>query len=160
MKNKFSGKELYEFIDKAGKATYAGGGKREEKPERPGFTELVFSEADFSYRDSYTGFYRSRGMEVVRYRDKPVWAALYGGGMVKGNESLAEETFKFLKKAMLVDEKGFKSFRGPYKLEDGNWKYAYSQKGGVDEFSGSEEIYCKSKLVFFHRIIGGRIDTR
>ena len=29
-------KQLFDFVDRAGKATYAGGGKHEEHPERPG----------------------------------------------------------------------------------------------------------------------------
>ena len=53
--------KLHEFVSKAGAATYAGGGKEEDNPQRPGFKELVYMEGDFSYRDSYTGFTRSRG---------------------------------------------------------------------------------------------------
>lgn len=78
--------KLYEFIDKAGKATYAGGGKYVE-PERTGFKELTFAKGDFFYRDRYAGFYRSCGTEVVRWKSKPVWSSLYGGGMVAGADT-------------------------------------------------------------------------
>lgn len=152
----FTPRELYKFLDKAGKATYAGGGK-EVEPERKDFHELEYRDGDFYYRDSYAGHYRSRGMEIVRYEGKPVWASLYGGGMVEGRENLANQTFEFLKKAMSNEEKGFESLRGPHEFLDGDWKYSYEQSGDVYEFNGYEEIYYKDELVFFHRIIGGRM---
>lgn len=152
----FTPHELYKFIDKAGKATYAGDGK-EVEPERKAFHELDFQEGDFYYRDSYAGHYRSRGMEIVRFQEKPVWASLYGGGMAEGKENLANQTFEFLKKVMSQDEKDFQSFRGPNKFGEREWEYTYQQKGDVYEFNGYEEIYYKDDLVFFHRIIGGKI---
>jgi len=150
-------KNLYEFIVKASAATYAGGAKPEKRPERSGFLELVFREGDFYYRDSYTGFCRSRGMEVVRFKGKPIWSSSYGGGMVKGKEKLAEKTFNFLKTAMLAKDISFQSFRGPKLLKEGDWKYQYQQSGNVEEFSGYEKIFYKNQLVFFHKIIGGEI---
>jgi hypothetical protein len=155
-----SNQQLYKFIKKAAWATYAGGGKKEEKVERQGFIELIFQEEDFFYRDSYTGFYRSRGMEVVRHKGQPVWTSAYGGGMVEGKEFQAQDTFDFLKKAMSAEEKGFLSFRGPHQYLDGDWKYVYSQEGDVEEFKGHEEIYFKDELVFFHEIIGGLVKDK
>ncbi|TSC66594.1 MAG: hypothetical protein CEO21_145, partial [Microgenomates group bacterium Gr01-1014_80] len=111
-----------------------GGGSESESPERPGFEELEYAEGDWSYRDSYTGYYRSWGMEVVRFKGEPVWSSLYGGGMIKGKENLANETFNFLKKAMSADEENFLSFRGPHELEDSEWRYKYNQDGDVFEF--------------------------
>lgn len=153
----YTNRELYEFIDRAGKATWAGGGEK-ITPERAGFDELEYSEGDFYYRDSYTGYTKSRGMEVVRYKDQTVWAAGYGGGMVDGKESLENECFTFLKKAMSTDEEGFQSFRGPHNFKDGDWEYSYTQEGDVLEFSGSEEIKYKGELVFYHKMIGGIIN--
>jgi|SRR3989344_3854285 len=147
--------ELFEFIDRAGKATYTGGGKEVSKPQRPGFIELEYSEGDLSYRDSYTGYVRSRGTETVRFKGKPIWISLYGGGMIEGKEDLAHQTFEFLKKAMLQNEEGYLSLRGPHKFESGDWSYKYDQEGDIFEFWGYEEIYYKGELVFFHRIIGG-----
>ena len=155
----FSREQLFEFIDRAGKATYAGGGQESEKPERPDFKELEYVEGEWSYRDSYAGYYRSRGMEIIRFKGKPVWASMYGGGMINDKEELADLTFNFLKKAMSTDEENFLSFRGPRELEDGEWRYKYDQDGDVFEFSGYEEIYYQGELVFFHRIIGGVIDN-
>lgn len=150
---------LKEFIIKAGDATYAGGGKALETAERPGFTELVYEAGDFSYRDSYAGHSRSRGMEVIRYRDTPVWASLYGGGMTAGNEASAHETFAFLKQALSAHEDGFDSLRGPHHFARDDWDYRYSQEGDIAEFKGHEEIHHGSKLVFFHEVIGGLINN-
>lgn len=152
----FTKQQIFKFIDRAGKATYAGGGK-EVEPERKDFHELEYQEGDFYYRDSYAGHYRSRGMEIVRYQGKPVWASLYGGGMVEGKENLANQTFEFLKKAMSTDEKGFESYRGPHRLKIEDWEYRYDQEGDTEECSGYEEIYYKGELIFFHRIFGGLI---
>ena len=158
MTHPFTKEELRKFILKAGDNTYAGGGKPVDNPQRPGFIELVYEEGNFSYRDSYTGHFRSRGMEVVRYKDQPVWASMYGGGMTEGNDKMAEQTFEFLKKAMSCDDERFDSFRGPHHFKEGEWEYSYQQDGGVLEFSGYEEIHYKNQPIFFHRIIGGIID--
>lgn len=153
-------KELFDFVDRAGKATYAGSGKYEEHPERPGFLELVYDqELPWYYRDSYTGHSRSGGQEIVRVDDKPVWWSGYGGGMVVGKESMAHETFEFLKKALSQDEEGFESLRGPHEFADGDWKYTYTQEGDITDFYGDEEITHKGKKVFWHRAVGGVLNS-
>ncbi|OGE14073.1 hypothetical protein A2111_01140 [Candidatus Daviesbacteria bacterium GWA1_38_6] len=48
----FSREQIYAFIDRAGKATYAGGGAESEQPERSGFKELEYAEGEWSYIDS------------------------------------------------------------------------------------------------------------
>ncbi|MFH2019557.1 MAG: DUF5680 domain-containing protein [bacterium] len=151
----FSTNDLSKFIKKAASSTYAGGEEYEKVPERPGFFELVFTEGDWSYRDSYTGFYRSSGMEVVRFQDNIVWTTNYGGGMVEGKNELARETFNFLKAAMLNKPSDWDSFRGPNTFREGSFEYKYSQTGDISLFHGEEEIFYQDKLIFFHRIIGG-----
>lgn len=154
----FSLAELYSFILKAAEATYAIGGGLTDNIERPGFIELVFEEEKFSYRDSYTGYFRSRGTEVVRYKGTPVWSSLYGGGMLNNDPQLTQNTFNFLKQALIDRKKAsFQSLRGPSILEKENWKYTYTQEGNVDEFYGYEQIFFEGQEVFFHRVIGGKI---
>lgn len=148
-------KQLQKFLKIASSKTYAAGGKEVTNPERPGFTELVYEEGNFFYRDSYTGHFRSFGTELVRYKGTPVWNTLYGGGMVEGKENLDHQTFEFLKKAFLARDED--SFRGPKRLVDGDWEYTYSQEEDITNFSGYEEIHYKGELVFFHRVIGGII---
>ncbi len=160
MKSLISKKDLFNFIDRAGKATYAGGGKYEKNPQREGFFELVYLEGDLEYRDSYTGHSRSGGQEVVRQKGKPVWWSGYGGGMVLGKEGLSNLTFEFLKKALAANENGFISLRGPHQFVEGDWKYIYTQEGDVTDFYGYEEIYYKGKRVFWHRAVGGIINGK
>jgi hypothetical protein len=149
--------KLDNFLETASAATYAGGGKYEKTPEREGFNELVYVDGDWHYRDSYVGFARSWGTELVRYRGKPVWNALYGGGIVGDNNELAKSDFAFLIKALSNKPKEFRSFRGPGELKDGEWLYTYTQEGDVGSFVGYEEIKYKGNLVFWHRVIGGVI---
>lgn len=153
----FSKEELVEFIDEASLSTYAGGGEVEKNPERDDFVELVFKRDKWHFRDSYTGFLKSRGMEVVRYNGRPVWSAMYGGGMLSSDKAFARRAFKVLKGALAAEDKGFESFRGPDSMQLGKWKYTYKQVGDVMEFSGEEEISYEGEKVFFHKIIGGLI---
>lgn len=150
-----SEKELFNFVNRAGKATYAGNGTYEEHPERPGFFELVYEEPPLHYRDSYTGHARSGGQEIVRLNNNPIWWSGYGGGMVGGKEQLSDETFQFLKKALSRDEKDFESLRGPHEFIDEDWKYTYTQEGDITDFYGYEEISHKGEKVFWHRAVGG-----
>ena len=153
-------KKLFDFIQKAGRSTYATSGADSTSYEEGGFKTLRYTEGDYEYIDTYTGFFRSRGQEIVRLKGQPVWIASYGGGMVEENFDFAMETFGFLKKAFLTDEPQFQTFRGPQSLKEGDWEYKYKQDGDIQEFSGYEEIYFKGKLVFYHRMIGGIIKQK
>jgi len=146
--------ELAEFVAAASAATFAGNGK-ETKAQRPDFHEFLFDDGEWNYRDSYTGWYRSRGMEVVRLDGRIVWATCYGGGMETGLEEMAGETFTFLKQALSQKPTEWHSFRGPNVLESGEWRYTYEQVGNIEEFVGHEQIFFAGKRVFFHQISGG-----
>jgi hypothetical protein len=124
----FTIEQLDEFLGKAALATYAGGGEVDpSKPDfvsrLPGFKELEYKEGDFYYRDSYAGFFRSAGQEVVWFKNVPVWSQCYAGGMTQKNcndEKFAKETFDFLKKALSQGEKraAFQP-RGPKNFKEG-----------------------------------------
>lgn len=154
---KMDSNKLYTFIAKALRETYAKLGVEEVKTNPDGFKELHYREGDLSYKDSYCGFFRSRGFEVVKYKNLPIWMCSYGGGMVEKNLDLAIGTFQFLKKVFLADTQGLQSFRGPKSFSLNDWKYNYTQKGGLEEFFGDEKIYFKDKIIFYHKIIGGKI---
>ena len=153
--------ELNSFLGKAMLATYAGGGSRVETTQRPGFVELEHRDGPWSYRDSYAGFIRSVGHEVVWEDQRPIWSMIYGGGMTPGftdSDEFAEQTFGFLKKAMSTGEKRQKfQPRGPDVLEDGDWKYESEWDGTISDFIGSEKISFKDKIVFTHDFRGGLI---
>ncbi len=127
--------QLYSFIVKAFRSTYATSGVESVQFEKDGFKVLNYGEGEYSYKDSYTGFFRSRGMIIVNFKNQPVWTCAYGGGMVEENTDLAFKTFDFLKKAFLTDEQGFQTFRGPHKYTSDNWDYKYNQEGDVKELT-------------------------
>ena len=157
MKHSFTNDQLFKLVNLAGKSTYASGKPPLTKSERKDFTEYDFVQGDWSYLDSYTGFTKSAGQEIVRFKNKIVWSNSYCGGMTEGNETLANETYNFLKKALSQEDPFFQSLRGPKKFTKDNWEYRYKQDGDITNFSGYEEILLKGKLVFFHRAIGGTI---
>lgn len=149
-------KELASFLVKAKKATYAGSGKDVE-PQRPGFKELEFSEGDFNYRDSYTGFYAAPGQEIIRFKGVPAWAMAYDGETMKQfrNET-ALKIYAFLKKALMeVEEK--KPFRGPEHLEEGNLVYISKVVGDITRFTGQEKILLNNIEAFRQSFFGGLI---
>ena len=156
-------KELNNFLGKAAVKTYAGKGP-EADPEIPGFKELEYQEGKWYYKDSYSGFFRSWGREVVWRNKKPVWCCLYGGGMTKGrdrNTEFAHETFGFLKKALSTGEKR-KKFqpRGPRYFREDDWEYSCVWEGNISNFEGNEKISHKKGVVFTHTFIGGVIKTK
>jgi len=159
MRKNFTNQELFNFVDIAGKSTYASGKPPLAKSERINFIEYNYDKDNWSYLDSYTRNTKSAGQEVVRHNNEIVWTNSYCGGMTQGNESLAGETFNFLKEALSKDDESFQSLRGPTKCIKGEWEYKYLQEGKIDNFSGYEEILYKGKVVFFHRTIGGTINN-
>lgn len=153
----FTNSDLYSFVALAQSHTYAGGGKYVENPEREGFNELTFNKESFSYRDSYVGYLRSWGSEVVRWDNQPVWNTVYGGGMVSGKEELSKDCFEFLQTCLSSKDVSNQYFRGPSSMERGEWGYFYTQSGSIEQFEGSEYITFKKEKVFTHKIIGGLI---
>lgn len=152
---------LEEFLLKAFSQTYAGNGKPTEKPERAGFIEMIYEENPWHYLDSYTGYFRSWGQELVRFGGEPFWICEYGGGMedkYHEDSAFASQTFDFLKKALLAkkDIPGFIP-RGPQQFKEKEFEYKSEWTGDVSSFKGSEIIRFKDESVFNHDFIGGLI---
>lgn len=153
--------ELTGFLGRASKATYAGGGG-EAQSWRRGFKELEYRENDLYYRDSYTGFLRSWGQEVVWREDKPLWTCLYGGGMTENylDSDFADKTFTFLKQVLSAgDKEATFQPRGPKELSGGGWKYQCTFEGDISKFSGNESISYDNEVVFTHEFFGGLVIT-
>lgn len=147
-------KELAMFLVKAKKQTYAGEGK-EITPQRPDFKELEYSENDYDYRDSYTGFFYAPGQEVVRIKEVPIWSMSYSGGMrpeYHGDVEFAGKVFAFLKKALFKVTADI-PFRGPKKFKEGDFEYVNEVEGSVENFIGHEKILFKGKEVSIRIIL-------
>lgn len=156
----FSLTNLNQFLGTASLNTYARN-KGSIEAKELGFTELEYTKGDWRYKDSYTGFFRSWGREVVWHRNIPVWNCLYGGGLIKGfhqDKDFALKTFNFLKKVLSTGDRQ-NSFqpRGPKTISDGDWKYNCKVIGDITEFRGDEEIKYKNKVVFTHHFFGGLV---
>ena len=150
--------ELVDFLVRAKRQTYAGDGK-EITPQRPGFKELEYRENEWEYRDSYTGFYVAPGQEIVRFQRDPIWVMAYSGGMHPehhGNKNFAQQTFAFLKKALLQVQKE-RPFRGPKRLFEGDYTYIDTSEGDVKDFRGTERIFYKGEEVFSQDYMGGLV---
>ena len=151
--------ELAQFLVRAKKQTYAAGDINKVSPQAPGFKEFEYTEGDWSYRDSYSGFYRAPGREVVRVKGKPVWDMHYVGGMrprYYGDEQFAKDTFTFLRKALMLVEES-KPFRGPERLQEENDEYVCHGDGDITDVKGTERILFKGKEVFVQDYFGGLI---
>lgn len=147
------------FLGHASRATYAGNGS-EAKPWRKGFKELEYREGDWYYRDSYSGYLRSWGQEVVWLNNNPVWTCLYGGDMTENymNSVFAEKTFSFLKKALSTGDKEMVfQPRGPEEFIAGRWRYRCKLEGNISKFSGHEFIEYEKEIVFTHDFYGGAV---
>ena len=156
-------KRLNSFLGNAAKNTYAGGADKVD-PQTSNFQELEYEDGDWYYRDSYAGFFRSWGREVIWFKGAPIWNQLYGGGMEDNfskDADFARQTFSFLKKAMSVGEKenNFQP-RGPENFKDGDWEYLSNLEGNISNFKGSEKIIYKGKVVFTHKFFGGLIKDK
>lgn len=152
--------ELNNFFGSAALATYAGGAVS-VKQKSTGFNEQEFRQGDWRYRDSFVGYFKSFGREVVWYKDKPVWTQHYGGGMeaeYKENQEFTTKTFKFLKQALSAGEKrSVFQPRGPKEFSKGDWVYRSGFTGTMAKFSGTEEVLYKNKRVFTHHYFGGAV---
>lgn len=150
--------QLNKFLFEANEHGY-GGESKEVPAQRPGFTELEYISGDWKMHDSYAGHFFAPGQEIVYFKDEPVWAMAYAGGMefeYHNNNELTHEAFVFLKKALMAMNPG-KPFRGPEKFEEGEYKYVSTVAGDTKDFIGNEKIYKANKLVFEQNFIGGII---
>lgn len=150
--------QLKEFLFEANTHGYAGDAQK-ILPQRPGFNELEYRRGDWYFRDSYAGHFFAPGQEVVYLKDQPIWAMSYAGGMKfehHNNGELTNQTFKFLKEALL-NMTSKKPYRGPSSYKVGEWCYLCKIKGDTENFTGNECIFYQDNLVFEQNIIGGVI---
>ena len=159
MKLPFELNQLIGFLLKARLSGYAGSAPK-VSPQRPGCKEFeTFIEGDFSYRDSYAGYYCAPGQEIVWFKQKPIWMMAYSGGMLPefhGNLEFTAKTFNFLQKALKSSNKKY-PFRGSDHFDDGEFVYKNKTEGDITQFSGEEKILFKGKEVFFQKYVGGLV---
>lgn len=137
---------LFEFLCRAKRATYAGGGA-ECASSRPASRDLSYAEPPYAYYDTYLGGERFSGEEAVWRDGTPVWAMNYTGRTL--GELFSGD---FLKEALCGCTPEM-PFRGPSVFVKNDYSYHCVVTGDTDWFQGYEEILVhgdKAYECFFH----------
>ena len=143
-------KDTVLFLLRAKKATYAGKGA-ETAPSRPGSHDLEYAEGGLVYRDTYLGGDAFAGQEALWRDGVPVYAMNYAG-RVTGQPFSGD----FLKEALLLVPEE-KPFRGPERLEKGDYVYTCSVSGDENVFTGHETILYRGKEIYNCDFHGGAV---
>lgn len=144
------GNDLVAFLLRAKKATYAGHGG-ETDPSRPNSHDLTYREGNLFYYDTYLGGERFAGEEAVWDGDAPVWSMNYSGRVL--GEGFSGD---FLKEALALVPPEM-PFRGPPIHRNGRYGYHCMVSGDFDWYSGREEIFLDSRLIYECLFHGGTI---
>lgn len=133
--------DIIPFLMKAKKATYAGKGA-ETISSRLKSHDLVYSEDDFMYYDTYLGGDKFAGEEALWISGNPYWSMNYAGRVIGANFS-----GDFLKEALL-HVPAEKPFRGPDRYINGEYTYACEVCGDFEWFQGYETISYKDEIIY------------
>jgi hypothetical protein len=144
---------LAEFLVKAKAKTYASGIGAIILSD--GSKEHVVEDGNFVYRDRYFGSSFFVGEEVVFENGKVIWSMNYYGGAV-GDIVPAGEIYAFLQKAMR-QVSAERPFRGPDMFREGSFDYEDRSIGGLEAFTGVEQIYYKGHEVYKLVYHGGKV---
>lgn len=143
-------KKIIDFLITAKKNTYAGKGV-ETTSSRVKSHDLVYSEGNMMYYDTYLGGEKFAGEEALWISEKPYWAMNYVGRVTGENFS-----GDFLKEALLhVPEE--MPFRGPSEYVNGAYKYRCMVSGDFAWFQGKEVISYQEKEIYECYFHGGLI---
>lgn len=141
--------ELAVFLVEANRNTWAAD-KGEIESKLRGYKEYRYRRGPWVLEDRHLGYLRAPGITAVSYEAHPVWTMAYGGvGQVEGQYHRAEETFGFLKRA-LISSTVESPIRGPSNYNEYDDKhYIFDLRDG-DLGGGSwrEEIYEGGDLTF------------
>ena len=157
MKNLIDTNKLARFLNEANKSTYANKDVPKAASSRLESDDYHFEKDGLIYHDTYFGVRDFIGEEIVYKNRKPVWGTNYFGFIL--DDGIEEkELYDFLRKALMREyDDDIIPVRGPAKFSDGEWSYRFSAKGGLENFSGQEEILLNGKIIYRCLIHGGFI---
>lgn len=142
--------KIIDFLIVAKKNTYAGKGA-ETISSRLKSHDLIYSEGDMMYYDTYLGSEKFAGEEALWISEKPYWAMNYIGRLT--GEGFSGD---FLKEALLhVPEE--MPFRGPAEYVNGDYSYRCVVNGDFEWFQGKETICLKDKEIYECYFHGGLV---
>ena len=157
-------KELKKFKKEASGAGYESENPKNEVKEKDGSTTLWYESGDWKFHDNYFGGEPYGGRTVISYKNKPVWIMVYYGWLDE-KVSDVNAAYSFLRKALRakkdppVGEAG-ESFRGPKEFSEGDFRYANSWEGGLENYSGKEAMYSNASLIYKAMYLGGLVNQR
>lgn len=144
-------KQIFDFLIQARTNTYAGDSGK-VKPALSESTQLEYKQSNFLYRDIYyTGKNNFAGLEVIYFKNKPVWIMNYYGNWMDMTE---KEIDQILKKA-LIEKVHETRLNKKVHLKQEDYKYICLGKGNLKEFQGSEVIFKKAKKIYWLEYNGG-----
>lgn len=138
---------------KARTQTYAAATGKAQ-PLLPDSVQYEYSDGEWSYRDVYyigNGIFP--GLEIVSYKNKPVWSMSYFGDFSKMTEEQAD---KMLRRALMDLWEVTRIYKRVDK-DYGDFRYSCRGKGNIDELSGIEEIFADDEKLYFFSYSGGFI---
>ena len=151
-------KEIAEFLIAALSNSYANE-KVEETNPFPKLKLIKFEDWAWRYVDQYVGGEPFQGIEIVWYKNVPVWSMTYRGYYAgKGDYELF---LKFLKAALRAMPRDA-PYRGPKvfdSAEFSGWKYENKWNGKIKEFKGKEKILFNNKKVYEAEYQGGVVNN-
>lgn len=145
--------ELEKFILVARTKTYAAAINKSESI-LSGSRQYEYSEGEYLYRDIYyIGNGLFPGVEVVYYKERPVWSMTYFGDFSKMTEEQADKT---LRRALIDLWDKTRTYNYVEKDYD-SYRYICDGNGTIDELKGRESILIDDKEVYFFDYQGGFI---
>jgi len=147
---------LRKFLKEANKATYANKEARKVASSRPKSCDYHFEKGNLIYHDTYFGARDFIGEEIVYENEQPAWGANYFGFIL--DEKVSEkDVYDFLRRALMYEYDDHIPVRGPTKFSDGAWSYEFTTNGTLENFSGQEQIFLNTNIVYRCIIHGGFI---
>lgn len=155
--NKISLEELSRFVGEANKATYANKDAPKIASTRLGSEDYRFENGNLVFHDTYFGGRDFMGNEVVYQDSMPVWGMVYYGYLLNAATD-TKAAYSILRPALMQEYDDIIPVRGPKVFEQDGWRYVNSVDGPLDRFTGVEEIYHGTELVYRCNYQGGFIE--
>ena len=144
------GEELVDFLIRAKRSSYAGGGSP-VAATRLASHDYSYEEAPFFYYDTYLGGEAFSGEEAIWMNGAPVWTMNYIGRVIGENFSI-----DFLREALYQVPREM-PYRGPVIYSQGEYHYHCKVDGDFEWYQGYEEVFFGQQKIYECRFHGGEV---
>ncbi|TBN13429.1 hypothetical protein EYC79_09475 [Agrobacterium cavarae] len=146
---------LNNVIVRAKAACYVGGGAKGE-PSRRGSQDLIWSDAEWEYRDSYFSGTNFIGQEVLWLRRTPYWAMNYYSFIIRPDLIDGERAGSTIKAALSRMYRAGR-FLGGFEWAGEYGTYIDRSEGDARHFHGREVIMVGGEEAYALHYCGGLI---